>query len=65
MGTSLCCSICKVIDYVFIDKYSRHLKSSSLQFAFQAEHDTVICTSVVKEQKVWCVCMNAGSKQSF
>ncbi len=46
---SLCCSLCKVIDYVFIDKYSKHFKSSNLQFAFQAEHDTVMCTSVVKE----------------
>ncbi len=48
-GISLCCSLCKVIDYVFIDKYSKHLKSSNLQFAFQAEHDTVMYTFVVKE----------------
>ncbi len=26
-GISLCCSLCKVIDYVFIDKYYTHLKS--------------------------------------
>ncbi len=34
---SLCWSLYKAIDYVFIDKYSKHL-----QFAFQAEHDTVM-----------------------
>ncbi len=45
---SVCCSLCKAIDYVFIDKYYEHLKSSNLQFAFQAEHDTVMCISVVK-----------------
>ncbi len=46
---SLCCSLCKIIDYVFIDKYSKHLKSSNLQFAFQAEHDTVMCTMLRKK----------------
>ncbi len=49
MGIPLWFSLCKVIYYVFIDKYSKHLKSFNLQFAFQAEHDTVMCTSVVKE----------------
>ncbi len=48
-GISLCCSQCKVIDYVFTDKYSKHLQSCNLQFTFQAEHDTVMCTSVVRE----------------
>ncbi len=47
-GISLCCSLCKIIDYVFIDKYSKHLNTSNLQFAFQAEHDTVMCTYIVK-----------------
>ncbi len=46
---SLCCSLCKIIDYVFIEKYSKHLKSSNLQFAFQAEHDTVMCTMLRKK----------------
>ena len=27
---SLCCSMCKVIDYIFIDKYATHLRSSNL-----------------------------------
>ncbi len=45
---SVCCSLCKAIDYVFIDKYSEHLKSSNLQFAVQADHDTTMCISVVK-----------------
>ena len=48
-GISLCCSMCKVIDYVFIDKYSSYLKSSHLQFAFKAQHDTVLCSATVKE----------------
>ncbi len=26
-GISLCCSLSKVIDYVFNDKYSKHLKA--------------------------------------
>ncbi len=39
-----------MIDYVFIDKYYTHLKSSNLQFAFEAKHDTVMCTSILKEK---------------
>ncbi len=43
------CSLCKVIDYVFIDKYHTHLKSSNLQFAFEAKHETVMSTLILKE----------------
>ncbi len=46
---SLRCSLCKVIDYVFINKYSNHLKSTNLQFAFQDKHDIGMCTSDAKE----------------
>ncbi len=48
-GISLCCSLCKVIDYVFINKYASQLGSSDLQYAFKEEHDTVTCSYMVKE----------------
>ncbi len=48
-GIALCSALCKVIDYVFIDKYSSQLQSSNVQFAFKEGHDTVMCTAVLKE----------------
>ena len=48
-GIALCCSLCKVIDYVFINKYLGQLQSSNLQFAFKEGHDTTMCTAVLKE----------------
>jgi hypothetical protein len=50
-GVSLCCSICKLIDYVFIDKYfiDVHLRCSDMQFAFKSSHDTTLCTAILKE----------------
>ena len=48
-GISLCCALCKVIDYVFIDKYSTNLNSSNMQFAFKSSHDTTLCTAMLKE----------------
>ncbi len=48
-GIALCSALCKVIDYVFIDRYSSQLQSSNLQFAFKDGHDTVVCTAVLKE----------------
>ena len=48
-GISLCNAICKVIDLWMLDKCSHILRSSDLQFAFKAEHSTVLCTTVLKE----------------
>ena len=42
-------SICKLIDIVFIDKYSDALFTSQLQFGFKKNHSTVLCTSVLLE----------------
>ena len=44
---ALCNSICKLIDIVFIDKYSDALYTSQLQFGFKKNHSTVLCTSVL------------------
>ena len=46
---ALCNSICKLIDIVFIDKYSDALYTSQLQFGLKNNHSTVLCTSVLLE----------------
>lgn len=48
-GIALCCSLCKVIDYIILNRYSSYLSSSNLQFAFKEEHDTTMCTAMLKE----------------
>ena len=46
---ALCNSICKLIDIVFIDKYSDALYTSQLQFGFKKNRSTVLYTSVLLE----------------
>ena len=55
-GITLCSSLCKAIDYVFIIKFKDKFKSSNLHFAFDEGHDTVMCTSMVKEIVSYYVC---------
>ncbi len=48
-GISLCWALCKLIDYVFIEKSSVYLKSSDMQFAFKSNNDTALCTATLRE----------------
>ena len=48
-GIALCSALCKIIDYVIIDKYNSQLITSDLQYSFKPRHSTSMCTSVLKE----------------
>ena len=48
-GISLCNSICKLFDIIFIDKCGSTLATSNLQFAFKANHSTDLCTGMLIE----------------
>ena len=48
-GIALCAALCKLIDFIIIDKYGDKLITSDLQFAFKGEHSTTMCTTVLKE----------------
>ena len=43
------CVLCKVFDYIILQRYSDKLSSSNLQFAFKGDHSTSQCTALVKE----------------
>ena len=48
-GIALCSALCKVIDLIFMDKYSDLIITSDLQFAYKENHSTNMCTTVLKE----------------
>ena len=48
-GIALCSALCKIIDLIFIEKYSDLIITSELQFAFKEEHSTNMCTTILKE----------------
>ena len=45
----MCNSISKLIDIVFIIRYSGQLQTSDMQYAFKKKHSTVMCSLVLKE----------------
>ena len=48
-GIALCSALCKILDLIILDKYKSKLATSGLQDAFNTEHSTNICASVMKE----------------
>ena len=48
-GISLCSSICKVFDYIMINRNTESLKTSPQQYAYKEYHGTTLCTLMVKE----------------
>ena len=48
-GIALCSALCKIIDLIFMDKYSDLIVTSDLQFAYKEDHSSNMCTTVLKE----------------
>ena len=48
-GITMCNSISKLIDILFIIRYSEQLQTSDMQYAFKKKHSTVMCNLVLKE----------------
>ena len=48
-GISLVNSICKLFDYVIINLYDKKFKTSDMQFGFQRNHSTTMCSAIYME----------------
>jgi hypothetical protein len=48
-GIALCCSICKLLDLVVLDRFGKYLYTSDLQFGFKSGHSTTLCTAIYIE----------------
>ena len=48
-GISLTSSLCKLLDYVIINRYGNELKSSDYQFAYESKCSTDMCSIMVKD----------------
>ena len=48
-GISLCNALCKLIELIIIEKCDGYLYTSELQFAYNRDHSTMLCTAVFKE----------------
>jgi len=48
-GIALSSCLAKVYDLIILDKFSKELCTSDMQYAFKAQHGTSMCTLVLKE----------------
>ena len=48
-GIALCCSLCKLLDLIFLDKFGQYLHTTDLQFGFKQGLSTTLCTAVYIE----------------
>ena len=58
-GIALCSSIIKVLDILYLCKFSKELSSSNLQYAYKEKHGSTLCTLMFKETTKYFVNRNS------